>query len=351
MFKGLEIDMLNLGDADCLLVSRWNGPQATRTLIDAGNASDFPTVRTFLRALGVAHLDAVVSTHPHNDHVAGLIELVNDRSISIGQAFVHVPQDHVRMPFVERALKEAKDSGEARSFQKTLEASRTLLNALAMRRILVTEPFQGTIVGPFTVVGPSASYYGQLMGKFEDAALIKAIDQGDLSYRIDTAIEEAMIKSGMAESVELLDDPQTTPENNSSVILGTVAEEKKFLLTSDAGAPALKLALAAYDLSGCYWMQIPHHGSRRNITVGLIEHFSPQVAFVSASGNIKHPRRSVVNAFKKCRANVYSTHYPKPANLRSHVGTVPARLGYVTATPLYEESGTQEKRMAAIAGR
>ena len=47
MFDGLEIDMLSLGDADCIIATCWTsfGPQ--RILIDGGCAVDFPTVRDF----------------------------------------------------------------------------------------------------------------------------------------------------------------------------------------------------------------------------------------------------------------------------------------------------------------
>ena len=51
----------------------------------------------------------------------------------------------------------------------------------------------------------------------------------------------------------------------------------------------------------------------RNLTKSLIETFSPKTAYVSAGGSDKHPRRAVVNAFKKIGTSVDSTHYPKSA--------------------------------------
>ncbi len=337
MFDGLEVDMLSLGNADCLIVSRWNGFNVTRVLIDGGNGDDARKVRAFLLRRGISHLDAVVGTHMHNDHVAGLINLVQDESISIGRAFVHIPQNHVQMARVERALRVTAGTTEAECVEKTLQASQDLVAALSARSIPITEPFQGTIVGPLTVVGPSESYYEELVHQFEDADAIRSIAQGNLNYTIESAIDDALIKTGVLAEVGLLESPETTPENNSSVILATVFNQGKYLFTSDAGVPALKLALAAYDLSGCYWMQVPHHGSRRNITAELIEHFSPRLAYVSASGSVKHPRRAIVNAFKKAGATVYSTHYPTPTSLWNHNGTVPSRSDYGGAVALYEK--------------
>ncbi len=80
VFDGLEIDMLSLGDADCILVTQWTtayGP--FRVLIDGGSGTDFKTVREFLRTRNVTVLYAVVCTHLHNDHASGLIKLVQDK--------------------------------------------------------------------------------------------------------------------------------------------------------------------------------------------------------------------------------------------------------------------------------
>jgi len=209
------------------------------------------------------------------------------------------------------------------------------VKALQARDIPITEAFAGQLIGPLVVAGPSKKYYEELVQQFEDVAAIRAVDSGNLSYALESAIDEALLKSGLTEGAGLLENPETTPENNSSVILGAVHSDRKYLFTSDAGAPALKLASAAYDLSSCHWMQIPHHGSRRNISAELIEHFSPTTVYVSASGSVKHPRRAVVNAFKKLGAQVFSTHYPDPTHLWHHNGTVPSRLGYSVATPLY----------------
>jgi len=284
----------------------------------------------------------------HNDHVGGLIELVQDRSIDIGRAFIHVPQRHVQMARVERALKIASGSTEANCVAKTLQATSDLADALSARMIPITEPFQGTAVGPLTVYGPTQSYYEGLVRQFEDADAIRKIDQGNLHYLVERLIDDQLLKTGILKEAGLMDNPETTPENNSSVILGTAFNTARYLFTSDAGVAALKLAIAVNKLPGCTWMQLPHHGSRRNITTELIEHFAPSVAYVSASGTGKHPRRAVVNAFKKVGATVYSTHYPTPTDLWNWNGRVPARENYGNAVSLYENDAEAGESNPAI---
>src|SRR5436853_5645630 len=87
----------------------------------------------------------------------------------------------------------------------------------------------------------------------------------------------------------------TEPENDSSVVLATNVGSEVLVFTGDAGVPALELVRANYPLlRNCHWMQIPHHGSRRNLTEDLIGWFRPCAAFVSAAGANGHPRRKVV---------------------------------------------------------
>lgn len=65
---GLEVHFLDVGQADCILVA--SGGEYL--LIDGGNREDSRLVVSYLEELGVQELEAVVCTHPHEDHVGGL---------------------------------------------------------------------------------------------------------------------------------------------------------------------------------------------------------------------------------------------------------------------------------------
>ena len=66
-YDGIEIDMLSLGDADCILVTCWKNGEPERVLIDGGRLSSVETVRGFLRRRNVKTLDHVVCSHSDDD--------------------------------------------------------------------------------------------------------------------------------------------------------------------------------------------------------------------------------------------------------------------------------------------
>ena len=69
----LEVHFIDVGQADCaLLVS-----DGHYMVIDGGNNDDAETIVTYLKNQGVKTLDAVVGTHPHEDHIGSLDAIIN----------------------------------------------------------------------------------------------------------------------------------------------------------------------------------------------------------------------------------------------------------------------------------
>lgn len=64
----LRVHFLDVGQADCILLEE-NGRYL---LIDGGNKEDGQYVVSYLERQGVEALEAVICTHPHEDHVGGL---------------------------------------------------------------------------------------------------------------------------------------------------------------------------------------------------------------------------------------------------------------------------------------
>jgi len=69
----LWVHFIDVGQADCTLLE-CNGQYA---LVDGGNDADGQAVAAYLAMQGVAKLDLIVATHPHEDHIGGLADIID----------------------------------------------------------------------------------------------------------------------------------------------------------------------------------------------------------------------------------------------------------------------------------
>ena len=344
-YDGIELDVINLGNADSILATQWTSGVPCRVLVDGGNPGDDAKVLSFLRVRGIKYLDHIVCSHPHEDHAGGLIGIVKSPAIDFGQAWIHLPWKHIDQNALSNTLirSEASAKRAVKIIRDSLQIGQDLVAALTARKKPIQEPFARAHIGFLFVCGPSQQFYEGLLRDFADFEKLKGIEESINAYELQGIVESLFEGTilGRVDSQEAtsgLGQAPTEPENNSSTILWAEYSGQTLLLTADAGVEALTAAKQDFKLSNVTWMQIPHHGSRRNVTEELINYFKPKLAWVSADGTKKHPRRAVVNAFKATGAKVFSTHYPPPDGGHKwfHLGTVPNRPNYTDAVALYD---------------
>ena len=76
--SNLQVYFIDVGQADSILITN----QDHYMLIDAGNNEDGPKlVKYFKDELGISKFDYVVGTHPHEDHIGGLDDIINNFTI------------------------------------------------------------------------------------------------------------------------------------------------------------------------------------------------------------------------------------------------------------------------------
>lgn len=73
----LNIYYLNVGQADSILINNNDDTM----LIDAGNNSDGDNIVDFIKELKIKDIDILVGTHPHEDHIGGLDNIINNFDI------------------------------------------------------------------------------------------------------------------------------------------------------------------------------------------------------------------------------------------------------------------------------
>lgn len=70
----LSVTFIDVGQGDCVLLL---APDGTTMLVDAGPVGAFPAIETVLSERGVTALDAVIATHPHEDHIGSMASVLN----------------------------------------------------------------------------------------------------------------------------------------------------------------------------------------------------------------------------------------------------------------------------------
>ena len=75
--EDLLIDFIDVGQADSILIRN----QDKTMLIDAGTNEAGETVVNYLKNLGITQIDYLIGTHPHEDHIGGLDDVISQFDI------------------------------------------------------------------------------------------------------------------------------------------------------------------------------------------------------------------------------------------------------------------------------
>lgn len=328
---GYEIDFLPVGngeksgDAIALRFGNLFGQRSEQTVvvIDGGFKESGENLVQHIRTYYHTNfVDLVVSTHPDGDHSCGLEVVLEE--LEVGCLWMHQPWNHTED--IAGMFRDGRvtDDSVSETLRRSLESAYNLERIAKAKRIPIFEPFAGLqdASGCLLVLGPTQFYYESLLPYFRGTPEPK-----DLISLIEKAFREAKeFVETVAEwwDYETLDDcGEVSAENNSSTILLLVIEGKYLLFTGDAGIPALtevinRLESIGFDFSKIAFVQVPHHGSKRNIGPTILNRLiGPKLssdqklksAFVSASkeGAPKHPAKKVTNAFRRRGAPVHAT--------------------------------------------
>ena len=352
LLSGYEIDFIPVGEGersgDAIAMRITENGETEIYVIDGGTkASGEALVQHVRDYYGTDRVDYLISTHPDMDHISGLKVVLEE--LEVGELWMHKPWDHAPKIINDildgRITQHSLSERIKKSVRLATEVEEIAKKKQQKKKIKICEPFQGAKIGSyFYVLSPSKEWYIELLKNFDKMPPTKSTlipeCQSFASSTDDTAYEDWYNET-------LKEDGETSARNESSVVLlGILPDNYGVLLTGDAGRQALTKAYeyaldCDYDLQQCQFVQMPHHGSRRNVSPDLLNKLlgpilpafslARKISFVNTSmGTPDHPKKSVVNAFIRRGVKVIATQ----GGARCYHSGYPPRDGWGPVQPL-----------------
>ncbi len=173
----LSVHFIDVGQGDSILIQVGD----ENMLIDAGTNESGPVVTQYLTDLGISHLDWVIATHPHEDHIGGLDDVILQMDVG-----------RVMMPSKEHTTQTFED----------------VLDAIESKNLTITLPEAGDTYplgdGKFTILGPVTDYGDDL----NNWSIVLRLDYGDTSFLFtgdaESAAEADILDSGLSVDADVL---------------------------------------------------------------------------------------------------------------------------------------------------
>jgi Metallo-beta-lactamase superfamily len=297
-----------------------------------------------------SYIDRVVVSHPDGDHAGGLRTVLEE--FDVGELWMLRPWQYAG-EIIQRFTNYTSVENLKKRLKQIYPNLAALEEIAEEKGIPIYEPFQGARIGAFVVMAPTRARYLDLIVQSERTPESVEETQKSAFAAVGTFIEQAaakvisLLKAAWGE--EVFSSGETSAENEMSVVQFANLCGKNILLTADAGRAALAEAAdyapnIGLSLPGIDQFQVPHHGSRRNVSSEILDCWLGErlplkpangdwkfiAAISSAAKDKDHPRKAVVRALFHRGARVLTT---EGASLRTG-HNAPNRKGWVAAVPL-----------------
>jgi beta-lactamase superfamily II metal-dependent hydrolase len=352
----IEVEFLPVGEKSCAgdaIVIRYGQPGAYGImLVDGGVAETGDQIVTHIRQTfgAQSYINHMVLTHSDQDHASGLRTVL--REMHVEHLWLHIPWHFAAEARQYFRDKRWTDQGLADAIKKEYDIIAEIVDLANAQNTTIHYPFEGDQIGPFTVMSPTRYAYVRLLPQFgktpdpdQDALEAESWWIGKAPVGAAKAFVESIISKvskwvGENWALETLrDNGLTSASNESSVVLYAQSDDRRYLLTGDAGRWALTWAAGYADRAGLplqafNCVQIPHHGSRRNVGPTILNRLlgptqpagtEKFLGYASVpKDDDKHPRKVVMNAFTRRGGSILITAGSKAI----FYGGFPKRDGY-----------------------
>ena len=296
----LRIDFINVGDGDAALI-RLNDDEFTilvdtgRPLVSAATGSKRAHAIDFLMREGVKHIDLMILTHLHFDHMGGALGVMRHIKVDRMTALDLPPKDAgwIFLPEGDCERTVANLFHALNYFADTVTRARELGVSCELAK-------RGELEAPnglrLTLYLPDDELKARQKAVFDSLYRGEKL-QGELSY---------------AASKE---------RNISSLMLRIEYEGKSVLITGDAYGAYWQDA----EMPPCDILKMPHHGDEKSMTESLIAKLHPSYAITSCQNDAvqkkERPAERTIRMIKPYVPNILCTENRQLLSLEASCNT------------------------------
>ncbi|MBN2090221.1 DNA internalization-related competence protein ComEC/Rec2 [candidate division KSB1 bacterium] len=258
-FNAPQLTILNfdVGQGDAALIQFPDGPNV---LIDAGEANaDFDAgqriISPYFLQNGIYHLDYMIITHPHNDHIGGIPSLM--KNFSVGQ--IILSPWHQNSPEIQRILK--------------------LADSLKIQQKVINR--------------------GEIL----------QISPGSEIWILHPPLPD---KNENSHFIEL-------DKNNASVVIKIIYGQNSFLFMGDSEYEAETLLLPYENLLQSNYLKVGHHGSISSTSSAILNYIKPNLAVISVGeyNKFNQPSPVIISRLKSNQVQILRTDLDQAILLKS----------------------------------
>jgi beta-lactamase superfamily II metal-dependent hydrolase len=297
-----RLHVLPAGNGDALIVEYGTTVRTRRILVDGGVANTAPAVQKFLGPS--AALQLLVVTHIDNDHIAGVLNLIDSANPPQPKdlwynGYRHLPGSDA----------EAMGPVQGERLTKLIEKHHYCWNGeFGGNAVAVSAPPRPiTLDGELacTVLSPTLD---QLKTLRQRSTWTQVVQQAGLDPDVEVPVEPPAPAPGVERmgplNIDTLANARTTPDtaaaNGSSIALLLEFAGRRCLLAGDAH-PGVLIAtideiVGAGNALEVDVFKLPHHGSKANVTAELVQRVPAHTYVFSTdgSGHQRHPDDTAV---------------------------------------------------------
>ena len=260
------------------------------------------------------HIDVIFNTHPDRDHISGIVSVLDDDDITVGFIVMNRPWKDAKFTKQMFEDKRITDKSLIKRLKDAFDTAETIEEIAKEKEIKIYSGLEGdNWNNVITVLGPSKTLYKR--GLLDSDKTPESYIEGGLGDYVPTKYSEEDYVLGRA--IEWFDNEKTAAINQTSLVLYLCIGNLKVLFTGDAGKEAINCALDYYDSNvgkseDFSVVQLPHHGSRKNINPAIINRFGNPEYIISCPPDGEsegHPSRRLINKILEIKpnANIYMT--------------------------------------------